>query len=115
MPGSLSNRTNLSQNVGLIDPTLSRTPQCTCLSPQVSLIQYGHVAENEILIVQGHDVCIGKQLGLLETRFVTSAIVHKYNLRYAEGQTGERFLEGNKDTGTLTVAPLNVVFTPRKA
>ncbi|KXH33844.1 benzoate 4-monooxygenase cytochrome P450 [Colletotrichum simmondsii] len=63
----------------------------------------------------GHDVCIGKQLGLLETRFVTSAIVHKYNLRYAQGQTGEIFLEGNKDTGTLTVAPLNVVFSPRKA
>ncbi|KAF4773091.1 benzoate 4-monooxygenase cytochrome P450 [Colletotrichum scovillei] len=63
----------------------------------------------------GHDVCIGKQLGLLEARFVTSAIVHKYNLRYAQGQTGEMFLEGNKDTGTLTVAPLNVVFSPRKA
>ncbi|GKT90115.1 LOW QUALITY PROTEIN: benzoate 4-monooxygenase cytochrome P450 [Colletotrichum tofieldiae] len=62
----------------------------------------------------GHDVCIGKQLGLLETRFVTSAIVHKYNVEYAEGQTGEGFLEGNKDTGTLTVAPLNVIFTPRK-
>ncbi|GKT50612.1 cytochrome P450 monooxygenase FCK2 [Colletotrichum spaethianum] len=63
----------------------------------------------------GHDVCIGKQLGLMETRFVTSAIVHKYNLRYAEGQSGESFLEGNRDTGTLTVAPLNVVFTPRKS
>ncbi|OBR05375.1 Benzoate 4-monooxygenase cytochrome P450 [Colletotrichum higginsianum IMI 349063] len=63
----------------------------------------------------GHDVCIGKQLGLMETRFVTSAIVHRFNVEYAEGQTGEGFLEGNKDTGTLTVAPLQVVFTPRKS
>ncbi|KAF6806507.1 cytochrome p450 [Colletotrichum sojae] len=63
----------------------------------------------------GHDVCIGKQLGLLETRFVVSAVVHEYNVRYAEGQTGEKFLEDNKDTGTLTVGPLNLVFTPREA
>ncbi|KAF6824127.1 cytochrome p450 [Colletotrichum musicola] len=63
----------------------------------------------------GHDVCIGKQLGLLETRFVVSAVVHEYNVRYAEGQTGEKFLEDNKDTGTLTVGPLNLVFTPRQA
>ncbi|KAF6830347.1 cytochrome p450 [Colletotrichum plurivorum] len=63
----------------------------------------------------GHDVCIGKQLGLLETRFVVSAVVHEYNVRYAEGQTGEKFLEDNKDTGTLTVGSLNLVFTPRKA
>ncbi|KAI8163313.1 Cytochrome P450 monooxygenase [Colletotrichum sp. SAR 10_71] len=63
----------------------------------------------------GHDVCIGKQLGLLETRFVVSAVVHKYNLRYAQGQTGEKFLADNKDTGTLTVGPLNLVFGPRKS
>ncbi|KAK1993409.1 benzoate 4-monooxygenase cytochrome P450 [Colletotrichum falcatum] len=63
----------------------------------------------------GHDVCIGKQLGLMETRFVTSAIAQKYTLRYAEGQTEERFLEESKDTGTYTVAPLHVVFTPRKS
>ncbi|KAI8286415.1 Cytochrome P450 monooxygenase [Colletotrichum sp. SAR11_57] len=63
----------------------------------------------------GHDVCIGKQLGLLETRFVVSAVVHKYNLRYAQGQTGEKFLADNKDTGTLTVGPLNLVFDPRKS
>ncbi|KAK2042135.1 benzoate 4-monooxygenase cytochrome P450 [Colletotrichum somersetense] len=62
---------------------------------------------------RGHDVCIGKQLGLLEIRFVTSTIVPKYILEYAKGQTRERFIKGSKDTGTLTVAPLNVVFTPR--
>ncbi|KAK2027334.1 benzoate 4-monooxygenase cytochrome P450 [Colletotrichum zoysiae] len=61
----------------------------------------------------GHDVCIGKQLSLLEIRFVTSTIVHRYMLEYAKGQTRERFINGSKDTGTLTVAPLNVVFTPR--
>nr|XP_036582167.1 cytochrome p450 [Colletotrichum truncatum]KAF6790827.1 cytochrome p450 [Colletotrichum truncatum] len=63
----------------------------------------------------GHDVCIGKQLGLLEVRFVVSAVVHRYNVRYAQGQTGEKFLAENKDTGTLTVAPLNLVFEPKKA
>ncbi|KAF9871302.1 cytochrome p450 [Colletotrichum karsti] len=41
--------------------------------------------------------------------------VHKYNVRYADGQTGEKFLEDNKDTGTLTVGSLNLVFDPRKA
>ncbi|KAK2007210.1 cytochrome P450 [Colletotrichum eremochloae] len=34
----------------------------------------------------GHVVCIGNQLGLMEARFVTNAIVHGYTLRYAGGQ-----------------------------
>ncbi|TDZ14050.1 Cytochrome P450 monooxygenase FCK2 [Colletotrichum spinosum] len=62
----------------------------------------------------GHDVCTGKQPGLMETRLVVSAVVHGFDVRFAEGQTGDNFLAESRDTGTLTVGPLNLVFTPRK-
>jgi cytochrome P450 len=58
--------------------------------------------------------CIGKQLALMELRYVVAQIVHRFDVSLAPGQSAEAFLEGTKDTFTLTLAPLNVIFTKRK-
>ncbi|PWY70995.1 benzoate 4-monooxygenase cytochrome P450 [Aspergillus heteromorphus CBS 117.55] len=62
----------------------------------------------------GKHACIGKQLGLMEIRYVVSQIVRKYDVEFAPGQTPERFLAGKRDAFTLSLGPLELVFKPRK-
>ncbi|KAJ0107909.1 hypothetical protein J7T55_007121 [Diaporthe amygdali] len=56
---------------------------------------------------------VGKQLGLMEVRRVTSLIAHKYNVTMAPDQTKEAFLGGLRDNFTLATPALNLVFSPR--
>ncbi|RDL30137.1 uncharacterized protein BP5553_10415 [Venustampulla echinocandica] len=58
--------------------------------------------------------CVGKQLALTELRHVISQLVHRFDIEVAPGQSTEAFLEGKKDTFTLALGPLNLVFTERK-
>lgn len=62
----------------------------------------------------GRYSCVGKQLALIEVRSVTARIVHLYNVALAPGQTAEAFLKGKKDTFTLSLGPLEMVFNDRK-
>lgn len=62
----------------------------------------------------GRSSCVGKQLGLMEVRYVTAQIVRRYNVNLAPGQTPKAFLDGKRDTFTLALGELNLVFEPRK-
>ncbi|KAH6976573.1 cytochrome P450 [Ilyonectria destructans] len=62
----------------------------------------------------GRYSCIGKQLGPMEIRHVSSQILRRYNVALAPGQTPAAFLQGKQDTFTLQLAPLNMVFPLRK-
>ncbi|PYH91424.1 cytochrome p450 monooxygenase [Aspergillus ellipticus CBS 707.79] len=62
----------------------------------------------------GRYSCIGKQLGLMEVRYVVSQIVRKYDVEFAPSQTAEGFLSGKRDAFTLSLGPLELVFNPRK-
>ncbi|KAF8851331.1 averantin oxidoreductase [Acephala macrosclerotiorum] len=61
----------------------------------------------------GRSSCVGKQLGLMEVRYVTAQIVRRYNVKLAPGQTPKAFLDGKRDTFTLALSELNLVFEPR--
>ncbi|EFX00659.1 cytochrome p450 monooxygenase [Grosmannia clavigera kw1407] len=62
----------------------------------------------------GRTSCVGKQLGLMEIRYVASQIVRKYDFSFAPGQTKEAFINGQKDAFILSLPALNVVLTRRK-
>ncbi|KAL3483753.1 cytochrome P450 monooxygenase [Aspergillus germanicus] len=59
--------------------------------------------------------CVGKQLALMELRLVAAEILTRYDVRLAEGQRANVFLEGCHDTFTLATAPLELVFEERKS
>lgn len=81
-------------------------------SPQVRL--YPLLLVSILLILfQGRTSCIGKQLGLMELRAVASQIVRKYDVSLAPGQDPQAFLDGRRDTFTLALGPLHLVFKPR--
>lgn len=50
---------------------------------------------------------------MLELRRTTAEILSRYDVRMAPGQTKEAFLEEKKDTFTVILPPLNLIFTPR--
>ncbi|KAH0847540.1 Tryprostatin B 6-hydroxylase [Fonsecaea pedrosoi] len=58
--------------------------------------------------------CIGKQLALMELRYVTAYIVHRYDFALAQGEDPARFTRDMTDGFTLACPPLNLVFTERK-
>lgn len=62
----------------------------------------------------GRYSCIGKHLGLMEIRWVTTQIIRRYDVVMAPDQSSQQFLDGKKDTFTLALAPLKLVFTKRK-
>lgn len=49
----------------------------------------------------------------MEIRHVASQILRRYNVALAPGQTPSAFLQGKKDTFTLQLAPLDMVFPLR--
>ncbi|KAL3442746.1 cytochrome P450 monooxygenase [Aspergillus insuetus] len=58
--------------------------------------------------------CVGKQLALMELRLVAAEILTRYNVRFAEGQKPDVFLESCHDTFTLATGPLELVFEKRR-
>ncbi|RDW74721.1 cytochrome P450 [Aspergillus mulundensis] len=57
--------------------------------------------------------CAGKQLALMELRSVTAALLKRYDITLAPGQSNEAFLEGLRDTFTLVSPPLPLIFSRR--
>ncbi|KAI1841941.1 hypothetical protein JX266_011911 [Neoarthrinium moseri] len=75
------------------------------------------LTKNESVFVPfstGRYSCIGKYLGLMEVRHVTARIVRQYDIKFAPGQDPAAFVEGKRDTFTLALAPLDLVFTRRR-
>ncbi|KAH7136986.1 averantin oxidoreductase [Dactylonectria estremocensis] len=62
----------------------------------------------------GRYSCAGKQLGLMELRYVTSQVLRRYNVRLADGLTPGAFLAGLKDGFTLASPGLKLVLTERQ-
>ncbi|RYP67974.1 hypothetical protein DL769_005621 [Monosporascus sp. CRB-8-3] len=58
--------------------------------------------------------CVGKQLGLMEVRYVASQIVRRFEFGLAAGsQTADAFRAGVTEAFTVVPAPLEVVFKVR--
>ncbi|KAA8901371.1 cytochrome P450 67 [Sphaerosporella brunnea] len=58
--------------------------------------------------------CVGKNLALMELRMVLAKVALNFELEFAEGENGSRIEEETKDTFTLTVTPLFVIFKERE-
>ncbi|TVY48702.1 Cytochrome P450 monooxygenase [Lachnellula occidentalis] len=58
--------------------------------------------------------CVGKNLALMELRNVVARIVTDFDTKFAPGEDGRALMEETKDTFTLELAPLKLVFTKRK-
>ncbi|KAF5027079.1 hypothetical protein F66182_791 [Fusarium sp. NRRL 66182] len=61
----------------------------------------------------GRGACAGKQLGLMEMRFVLSEILSRYNINFAPGADPKVFIDGLRDCFTLELPKLEMVFTTR--
>ncbi|RSM08998.1 hypothetical protein CEP52_004420 [Fusarium oligoseptatum] len=61
----------------------------------------------------GRNSCVGKQLGLMEIRHITTEILSRYNIQFAPGHDLKAYLENKMDVFTLAVPDLNLVFTRR--
>ncbi|RDA87654.1 hypothetical protein CP532_3784 [Ophiocordyceps camponoti-leonardi (nom. inval.)] len=58
--------------------------------------------------------CPGKALALMELRYVTAEILSRFDVELAPGFTASDFEKGLKDSFTLTVTNLKLVFKPRR-
>ncbi|KAM0287617.1 hypothetical protein ACHAO9_007647 [Fusarium lateritium] len=61
----------------------------------------------------GRGSCAGKQLALMEVRYIFSEILSRYNFRASPGTSPETFVNGLRDCFTMEVPELKMVFTPR--
>ena len=50
----------------------------------------------------------------MEIRYVVAQIVYLYDVKLAAGQEKKTFLDGKRDTFTLALGPLNLIFTPKQ-
>ena len=57
---------------------------------------------------------MGKGLALMELRLVTAILVHRFDVAFAPGETGERIFEEMHDTFTAAPGPLRLVFRERE-
>ncbi|KAF1349719.1 putative P450 monooxygenase [Delphinella strobiligena] len=60
----------------------------------------------------GSDTCIGRNLALMEMRLVTAHILTRFEVSLAPGEDGSRLRDQSRDHFTVTLAPLDLVFTP---
>ncbi|KAG8672181.1 hypothetical protein FPOAC1_005443 [Fusarium poae] len=61
----------------------------------------------------GRGACAGKQLGLMEMRYVLTEILSKYDMEFAPETDPEAFIHGLRDCFTLELPDLKMIFTPR--
>ncbi|KAF4626682.1 hypothetical protein G7Y89_g11474 [Cudoniella acicularis] len=61
----------------------------------------------------GPFACVGKQLALMELRNVTARIMKEFKFEFAPGEDGSALLENSRDTFTMALEPLMLVFTKR--
>lgn len=63
---------------------------------------------------QGKYACVGKQLGLMEVRLVTSMILRQFDVDFSQDGAASSFLSGLRDRFTFSAPSLDVVFTARR-
>jgi cytochrome P450 len=62
----------------------------------------------------GPYACVGKALAMAEMRLVVASVVSRFDVRPAEGMTGERYGEGQREMLTLMYKDVVVVFEERR-
>ena len=67
-----------------------------------------------LTIYIGSFSCVGRQLALMELRYVISRMSRRYDMSLAEGQTAEAFTKESFDTFTIRLAPLQMVLKHRE-
>ena len=67
-----------------------------------------------IPFLAGSYSCLGKNLALTELRTLTARVLMEYSVTFAPGEDGSRLLNKSKDHFTISLAPLDLVFTPTK-
>lgn len=55
--------------------------------------------------------CIGKGVAMMELRTLTARILLNYNVSFAPGEDGSRLENDSKDHFTMSLAPLDLMFT----
>jgi cytochrome P450 family 628 len=58
--------------------------------------------------------CVGRQLALMELRYMLAYTVWNYKFAYASGESGRRMDEESVDLVILKAGKLDVVFTKRE-
>lgn len=96
---------------GQLSPSLSLTLPFMLRFPLVRVT--GFIANECHLTRIGRGACAGKQLGLMEMRYVLTEILSNYDISFAPGQDPNAFINGLRDCFTLELPQLNMVFTPR--
>lgn len=90
----------------------------TFLSNLVSLSYLFYLAIKSFTYIDadveiGQYSCAGKQLALMELRLAIVLVALNFDLSLAPGETGVEFDQGAKDTFTLALSALQVVFQER--
>ena len=63
----------------------------------------------------GRYSCVGKNLALLEIRYVTAVLVTKYHISFAPGEDGSRVEKDMKDQFTAAPGKLELRFRKRSS
>lgn len=66
-----------------------------------------------IPFTRGQWACPGRNLAMMELRMVLSHIALQYNISFAEKGSEESFDKEVRDTFTLTLPPLPLIFSPK--
>lgn len=67
-----------------------------------------------LMFIPGPYGCVGKNLALMELRNVIARIVTEFDLKFAPGENGSALMNKSKDTFTMELAPLELIFMKRK-
>jgi cytochrome P450 len=67
-----------------------------------------------MLTITGASSCVGKNLALMELRYVVAQVVNRYDVALASGQNKQSFLDGKRDTFKLSLGQLNIIFFQRE-
>lgn len=59
--------------------------------------------------------CVGKQLALMELRTVITLLITNFDVHLAPGEDGTALIKESKDSFTLRMGDLNLVFEERSA
>lgn len=63
---------------------------------------------------RGGFACSGKNVAMMQMRMLFAQLALRYDIGFAEGEDGREFWEGEKETLTMWIPGLRMVFTPRK-
>lgn len=62
---------------------------------------------------RGPFTCVGKALAMMQMRMLISYVALRYNVAFAPGEDGVAFWEGAKETLTMWLPALYLVFSPK--